>query len=459
MDLFRKIKAYAIGSFLSKMITFALLPFITRTLGVAQFGTYDLVCLVTDLFVPVGTVMISEALYKELCGSEIPEARISVFSSSALVLAVGILLTPMAFPLFRHYLGAQNAALVIVNIIVTAMFMFMQSALRGIGLTKHYAFSGTLYTFLYAGNVVVAFMAGYKSYVALIVATTLALVLTDVYLAIILARHKIKLVLGRINLSETKRFLQFSWPLVFNFLSWWLLFSGIRLIIVKWYGVSENGVFALAFRFATLVKLLNSIFFMAWQDRFLANLGEDGLFMRIFAVFYRYQCLLFVVANVGIIFAMPLFFERSYGGLTRYMPMLLLAVIFDAFAFFYSVLLYRDNRTIHILFSTILAVAVCYLFVFGFVKRFGLFIFPVGFMCGNMACFMYRLVMYWKGECIDSLLDFGCYIMVMLAAAVFGMWSRITGPMFSALVFGTVPFMFLLDCRGRQILTNRFSRS
>ena len=70
------------------------------------------------------------------------------------------------------------------------------------------------------------------------------------------------------NISKTKinELLNYSFPLLPNTLSWWLIDLGSRYIILLFIGIEENGLYAIAARYAGIIALINSIFILSWQD-------------------------------------------------------------------------------------------------------------------------------------------------------------------------------------------------
>src|SRR5690606_8485784 len=69
-----------------------------------------------------------------------------------------------------------------------------------------------------------------------------------------------------INWSTIKSMFGYSWPLVPNTISWWLINAADKYIILYVLSIEANGIYGVASRFPAIIVLVNSVFLMAWQD-------------------------------------------------------------------------------------------------------------------------------------------------------------------------------------------------
>ena len=73
-------------------------------------------------------------------------------------------------------------------------------------------------------------------------------------------------------------------------ISWWLMSSCNNLIITKTLGVGENGIYAIALKFGTLLSIVTSIITMAWQEEAFRSHGEkdqDSYFNKVLNILIK----------------------------------------------------------------------------------------------------------------------------------------------------------------------------
>ena len=85
-------------------------------------------------------------------------------------------------------------------------------------------------------------------------------------LVLLFSNISLSLSLYSFNKKEAKRLISYSWPLLPNALSWWLIDLGNRYIILLFLNEQYNGVYAIAARYAGIVAIVNTVFILIWQD-------------------------------------------------------------------------------------------------------------------------------------------------------------------------------------------------
>src|SRR5690606_32563819 len=84
------------------------------------------------------------------------------------------------------------------------------------------------------------------------------LILRKIHLASYLKSKTIDRVLIR-------EMIKYSLPLVPNTISWWLINSANKYLILMFLGIQENGIFAMSNRFPVILVMINQVFTLAWQ--------------------------------------------------------------------------------------------------------------------------------------------------------------------------------------------------
>ena len=60
--------------------------------------------------------------------------------------------------------------------------------------------------------------------------------------------------------------LKYSWPLVPNGISWWLINASDRTIVSAILGTAANGIYAVALKFPSIIISFLGIFVMSWTE-------------------------------------------------------------------------------------------------------------------------------------------------------------------------------------------------
>ena len=117
-----------------------------------------------------------------------------------------------------------------------------------------------------------AFHLGVQGYfAALIAANTASLVLL-----IAVNKKDIKLEQSYISLSLLKRMLSYSLPLIFNSISWGIMGTADRMMLVSMINGDANGIYAAAARIPSLLSLVTGVFTQAWSLSAIQDFEEEN---------------------------------------------------------------------------------------------------------------------------------------------------------------------------------------
>jgi len=139
--------------------------------------------------------------------------------------------------------------------------------------------------------------------------------------------------------SFMKTMLIYSIPLIPNGLMWWVMSVSDRYILTYYMGFDATGIYSVSYKFPSLITLVNGIFFMAWQLSAMQEYGKEGyedFYKNIFGVL---SSLLFLVTGLILLILKPLmsvFVADAFYESWKYVPMLLLGTVFQAFSSFFG---------------------------------------------------------------------------------------------------------------------------
>ena len=198
------------------------------------------------------------------------------------------------------------------------------------------------------------------------------------------------------NISKTKinELLNYSFPLLPNTLSWWLIDLGSRYIILLFIGIEENGLYAIAARYAGIIALVNSIFILSWQDYVInskykvsSNANHFSSYLNLFIAFQiGLVILLTSFSNELIYFTTP----DSFHNAAKYLPILLISSAFASFCGFYGAFYLKEKRTRKIFSTTFIGSIINIAFCIASINYLGLYAVAAASFVGFLITFLLR---------------------------------------------------------------------
>jgi len=393
-SLLKNTLIYTIGNLGSRVLTFVLLPIFSFYLSPGEIGYYDLILTSLMLLTPLITLQISEAVYRWLLDTkENTKTQKKIISNGFGVLFLGMALSTLVFLVFRYFSELRYLNYIFFIFILYSIFPFLQQTIRGLGKNKLYAASSILNS---------VFLFGFSILFIIVLKMQLEGLLISMLLANLLS---ILFIIIKINLfwfisfrdfdrKFIKELLVYSWPLIPNTISWWLINEVNRFIILGSLGIEENGIFAVAIRFPSIILIVNSIFMLAWQDQAIQLHDSEEkvkFYQKIFDAFMKFQfsvvLLLIPVSRLVVLN----FFGSDFSESWKYMPILYLGVVFSSFAAFLGANYLGTRQTKEIFTTTIygslINVSICFLFI----SQIGLYAPAIGTYVGFLIIWLLRL--------------------------------------------------------------------
>lgn len=343
---------FTVGNLGSKLISFLLVPMYTYFFTTEQYGTVDLLITTMNLCLPLISLSLFDAVFRFVMNKEMNAT--SVLSTGIFSILFVFFCLMLLTPVF-NYIQLPNAFLFILCIGGTALFTMFQNFTRAYGGAKIFAVSGIVNSLALAFFNVLLIMV-MKMKVEGYLLSYLFSVLIAIFYLICRAKlwHHIRLT--AFSNALLKKMLQYSVPLIPNSLAWWFTNGVGRFFILYFVGVSANGLFAVANKIPTIINLFFVIFIQAWQISVVDEYKSSDRSGYYSDVFKSLQQFLFVLVALIISLIKPMmaiFFSNSYYESWKYMPILLIAVVFVDLASFLGTIYLAAEKTTG-LFSTTL---------------------------------------------------------------------------------------------------------
>lgn len=385
----------AIGTFLPKFSSIITLPIITGGLTKAEMGTYDLISTLVSLFLPVATLQIQSAAFRFLIDVREDEKE----TKRIITNIISFILPTSLIALTILYLCLGNVSLVIRWLICLYFFsdilmLSTQQIVRGLSNNKLYSASSVTISFSNMLLIVLTISVGKQGLVGVLASITIA---TTIGLILLLVKGHI---LSRIDLSLLSRktlleMLNYSWPMIPNSLSNWVLSFSDRAVLTAFMGLEANAIYSVANKIPALFTTVQGTFVFAWQENAsLASKDSDAdtyyaeMFDSIFGILVGIMALL--IAATPILFW--LLIRGDYKEAYYQMPILFMDMLFSSMASFIGGIYVAHKKTRSVGVTTILAAACNLVIDLVFVHKIGIFAASISTLVSYVFLTIYRMV-------------------------------------------------------------------
>ncbi|HWO76914.1 MAG TPA: polysaccharide biosynthesis C-terminal domain-containing protein [Bacillus sp. (in: firmicutes)] len=326
---------FAIGNLGTKLIIFFLVPLYTYYLTKSEFGTVDLLTTTLSFLIPIFTLSIFDSVFRFTMDKNYDKQ--AVLTNSLAVTFIGFILSFMIYPavinifpfddfIFYFYL------LLFVQTINTTLTQYI----RAIGMVKLFAISGIINALVLLICNVFFLMFLHMGIIGYLISLVIANVFSSLFVGIG-GKVQHDFIVTKINIELIREMLMYSIPLIPNALMWWVMGLSDRYIITYFLGLSAAGMYAVANKIPSILNIINSIFFQAWQ---MSAIEEDDskdkseFFSNVFNVFSIAMLVSTSLLLVFLKFIMEFFVADDYFAVWQYVPFLLLGIVFSSFSGF-----------------------------------------------------------------------------------------------------------------------------
>ncbi len=258
----------SIGSILPKLATFIIFPILTGCLDKEELGIYDLYTTLVSLILPSATLQIQTAAFRYLI-----DRRESKYEVTKIVTNIYVFIVPVSIAALIVTYFCLTDATPLVRIMVCAYFMAdilvnaARQVSRGLSNNKDYSVSAIISAaFKMIFTVVCVYWLKFGLF-GVVTALFIASFCSFIYLF-----FKIRLYeyfdFSLTSWDTLKEMLQYSWPMVPNSMSMWIIKMSDRMVIrfMSPMHLAANAAYAAANKIPQLLQLAQSTFTLAWQE-------------------------------------------------------------------------------------------------------------------------------------------------------------------------------------------------
>ena len=351
----------AIGNFLPRLASFIVLPILTGYLTQEEYGTYDLITVLVSLLLPAVTLQIQTAAFRFLIDvrGDLKEEKRIVTNIFAFTFPVSIIaLIILYFALFQ--LEPLVRWLICIYFIFDILVNTARQIVRGLSKNKDYSISaiiGSCGRLLFA----LVFVLWLRTGLVGATLTLIASVAVEFLYLIFRTRLHRYIDFSLLSKSTVKKLLKYSWPMVPNSMSMWVMRLSDRLVVTFFMGVAANAVYSVANKIPQLLMIAANTFDMAWQENAsMASKDDDAstYYTQMFRAVFDFMAGVFglLVAVAPIMFS--LLIQGDYEDAYCHMTILFLAIFFLSIAAYLGGVYVAYKKTTSVGITTALA-AVC----------------------------------------------------------------------------------------------------
>ena len=341
MDKYKKLATntiiFAIGTFSSKVLSFLLMPFVTRMLEQGSYGDADLIQQTANVLIPIVFLQINSACLRFALDKDGDKSEIFSVGLRTTFIGFGVFLLfwyPISLIRIKDFCLGDYIWLIYAFVLVSGIRQLCQQFVRGCGYVKIFAIDGIIATattlafnLLFLGP----FHWGVHGYILAIIASDFCSIIF-LFVTCKLWRY-VKFKSGKMMVEGLRRgtaseMLKYSIPMMPTIILWWIINVSDRYMITGFIGSAENGLYTAASKIPNFVIMFSSIFIDAWQLSAVDEYDNDGRADFFTKVFRVYSGGVFSVA-AALIFGCQLLTKilvaPSYYDSWKFVPILIMA--------------------------------------------------------------------------------------------------------------------------------------
>lgn len=384
----------SVGTLLPRIVTFITLPILTGCLTKYEYGVYDLITVLVSLYLPAVTLQVQTAAFRFIIDDKNDKDKIEAIVTNILcfTLAISLLaLVVLYFVLFNY--SSTVRILICIYFMLDIISGTLSQIARGLSLNLCYSIGSLIKSLLQMAFLVILV---WRKGLGLVGALISLIISVGINCIFVFASAHIGsfLRLKELSSDTLKKMILYSWPMVPNNMSMWIMRVSDRLIVSAVLGAQVNAVYAVANKIPTLLSQVQSTFTMAWQEN-ASIYSEDNdvslYYSNMFEIIVRFMAgtTALLVAFAPIIF--KILIRGDYADAFVHMNIIFVATFFSCLSSYVGGIYVAYKATKKIGITTAIA-AVCNIIVnISMIFWAGLFAASISTLVSYVALFLYRI--------------------------------------------------------------------
>ncbi len=328
----------SIGTILNKGLTFIMIPLFSSWLSTEDYGTFDLISTYVTLVIPLIGLSLTEALFRFSLDTEDKKEKKEYVSTSFYVFTFNLIIS-FFICLILYKLNVWNLAFYCLFLLVGEVYMtYFNNYLRSIKKLSFYSFTSIISTIFIAifttifvkvcnmrlEGILLGYGFGYM------IGNIITIIYTKFWKEISLKYAKIHVAI---------KMLKYSYVLIPNSISWWIINVSDRSIINIVLGATANGIYAIASKVPNFCTSLFSVFNISWQESAIETINSKDRDVYYNKVYNKMILILISLCTCVLSIQFILFnyiFDKRYYEAHLYTPILIISTIFSTISIFFG---------------------------------------------------------------------------------------------------------------------------
>lgn len=325
------------GKLCTQFLSFLLLPLYTSVLEPSEYGVADLITTYVTLIIPVITLQLEMALFRELIDVRNNKSKQrEIVTSGICGIIFNLLISIILISIVNIFISIPFKLYIILTVASSIFSNLLLQIARGRGDTVGYSVGSMVAAVSTIGcNILFLVVLNFKIE-GLLLSTALGNLLASIFMFF---RCKIYDLINfkYISKKQLKLLLKYSIPLVPNGLIWWIINASDRTLITLFIGTASNGIYAVANKFSNILIQLFNVFNLSWTESASLHIGADdknNFFSRIFNAIIKLFASICIMLICTMFILFPIIINKEFNEAYIYIPLLLIGMFFNVIVSF-----------------------------------------------------------------------------------------------------------------------------
>lgn len=360
--LIKDVLLFTLSTFLPKAISFFLVPLYTNCLTTAEYGVADLVSTTVSLIIPFLTLDINDAVMRFTIENK-DDSRPFKYAFVSVIKSVFIVAAAVAINDIFHLINVdKNIELFFVlNYSFISLYGVCIAYLRATNRVGILSMVSVMITVISICSNILCLLVLKLGLIGYMISGSIGYIIADAFILLYIRADRILRTSTPIDNELKRQMLAYSVPLIAANISWWINSSSDRYIVTALRGVNENGVYSVAYKIPTILQMLQSVFSQAWLLSVFREYKSENGPVYVSRIYELYYIAMSLACSILIVLDIPLaqfLYAKDFYTAWRFVPYLLVSVVFIANAGFFESMLTLQKKSKVVATTTIIGAIV-----------------------------------------------------------------------------------------------------
>lgn len=319
------------GTICTKGIMFLMTPLFTRWLSKSDYGTFDLIITYISLLIPIITLDCGEAVFRLLLDKNEENKHKKVVTNAIIIDSIAFMISLVITIIIGLIYSKIRTLLIyfLLLLVLESINTLMIMIIRGIKKLNIYTIANILFVVMMTISVTIFVKVLNMQLNGILLGYIVGYIVSTIFM-FLKGNVQEYISIKYFDKKVAKEMLKYSFPLIPNALSWWVVNVSDRTIVSMILGTSTNAVLAVANKIPNLCQTLFNVFHLSWQENASETIADKDIeqyynnVMNTMIKILISICVVILSANFLIF---NYLFDKEYFEAYYQVPILILAII------------------------------------------------------------------------------------------------------------------------------------